>query len=82
MTDKEAQHQIYCGPCTCGYLEETIDSLRAELRRQSQELETMRAVVEAARVVAAGWLNGRTISGERDSMNKLIAALARTEKKP
>ena len=48
---------------------------RSELRRQSQELERARGVVEAARVVAAGWLNGRTISGERDSMNELIAAL-------
>ena len=53
-----------------------IDTLRAELRSQSQELERARGVVEAARVVAAGWLNGRTISGARDSMNKLIAALA------
>ena len=53
-----------------------IDSLRSELRRQSQELQRARGVVEAARVVAAGWLNGRTISGERDSMNELIAALA------
>ena len=53
-----------------------IETLRSKLRRQSQELERARGVVEAARVVAAGWLNGRTISGERDSMNKLIASLA------
>ena len=53
MTDKEAEHAIYCGPCTCGYLEETIDSLRAELRRQSQELERAREAIGEARSVFA-----------------------------
>ena len=54
-------------------------------RTPDARLEAERAVIEAANEVAAGWLNGRTISGERDSMNKLINALAaldRSDPKP
>ena len=60
--------------CICAELE-VAWILGAGSRTPDGRLEAERAVIEAAKEVAAGWLNGRTISGERDSMNELIAAL-------